>query len=98
MDQTRTAISRLVYFGEVPCLPRNLRKYLCSCLLLSTQVNNIVLEHLIQRINPVILTIKPKFIANAGRSNDIFYLRFAAFRENCREVVHALLDVLFDTD
>jgi hypothetical protein len=25
-------------------------------------------------------------------------LRFAAFRENCWEVVHALLDVLFNTD
>jgi len=98
VDQTRTAISRLVHFREVPCLPRNLRKYLCNCLLLSTYVNNRVLEHLIKRFNPVILTVKPKFIANAGRSNYIFGLRFAAFRENCRKVVHALLDFFFYTN
>ncbi len=98
MNQTRTSISRLVHFREVPCLPSNLRKYLCNCLLLSAQVDHGVGEHLIQRINPVILAVEPKFIADAGRSNDSFSLRFTAFRPDLRVIVHTLLHFLFDAN
>ena len=90
MDQTRTAISRLVDVREVPCLPSNLRKYLCDLIILSANVNHGVGEHLIEGINPVILAVEPIFIV-CGRSFDIFGLVLTAFRPLVRVVVYALL-------
>ncbi len=59
----------------------------------SAHVDLGILEHLIKRINPLFLTVEPKFIA-VGRCNDSFGLRGAAFRPILRVVIHALLHCL----
>jgi len=61
-----------------------LSEQIFDLLTVSANVDDGVREHLIQGVNPVLLTVVPEFIAWRIRWNN-FRLRLAAFRPICRE-------------